>query len=154
MTKREKDRHKKIQWSPLPLENYFRGRMGETKAGTEGQTKWWKLREFWKRWHISFICRKNACSSKQHAIQCRSASHFFFCSPRNCTGNHMAHKSCGHFFLSTKQHYCCMLSRGDTICIIFLRGSLEKSYDAKERRKETGTFHQSCPPLEDKANMY
>lgn len=79
---------------------------------------------------------------------------FFFCSPRNCTGNHMAHKSCGHFFLSTKQHCCCMLSRGDTICIIFLRGSLEKSYDAKERRKETGTFHQSCPPLEDKANMY
>lgn len=46
MTKREKEREKQTQkdtMKPSAPPNYFRGRVGETKASTEGQTKWWKL---------------------------------------------------------------------------------------------------------------
>lgn len=77
MTKTGKERERQPQkdtMKPSVPKNYFRGRVGETKAGAEGQTKWWRLGEYRKRWHISFICRENACLSKWQTIQC---SHFF-----------------------------------------------------------------------------
>lgn len=58
------------------------------------------------------------------------------------------------FFPPSNTTAVCFQEGTQFVFFLSLRGSLEKSYDAKERRKETGTFHQSCPPLEDKANMY
>lgn len=97
--------------------------------------------------------RENACLSKrQRTIHCSSMSHFFcLCSSRNCTGNHMAHKSCGRFFISTT-HTRHMLSRGRPF--VFQGALGKKSFDAiqeegvkkKKKKRENRRISLKLPP--------
>ena len=103
---------------------------------------------FRERWHISFICGGNACLSKPRTAQCWSASHFFpFVLPCNCTGNHMAHKSCGHFFISTTHAPVPYAFKRETIC--FSRGPWKRALMPSKRRRKKENRHISLklPPL-------
>lgn len=72
-----------------------------------------------------------------------------FCSSCNCTENHTAHKSCGHFFISTTCAPLPYAFKSETIC--FSRGPWKialmpsKRKEKKKRKREQAHFIEVAP---------
>lgn len=70
MTKREKEREKQTEKynEALCPSKLLQRQSGWNKSRHRVTNKVMKASKFRKRWHISFICRENACLSKQRTI--------------------------------------------------------------------------------------
>lgn len=148
VTKRVKERERQTQrdtMKPSAPQKLLQRRWVKQKTAQRDKQVMKAWRIFEKRWHISFICRANACLSKQRTTQCWGASHFSLLSSCNCTGNHMAHKSCGHFFISTMHAPLPYAFKRETIC--FSRGPWKRALmpSKKKKKREQAHFIEVAP---------
>lgn len=139
MTKRENERERQTQKDTMkpsaPQKVLLRRRVKQKQAQRDKQSNE-SLENFEKDdTFLSFAERTPAYQSNvQHNAEAW-VIFFFFCSSCSCTGNHMAHKSCGRFFISTTHAPVPYAFKRETIC--FSRGPWKKSFDAihEEGRK-------------------
>lgn len=143
MTKRAKEREKQTQkdtMKPSAPQKLLQRRWVKQKQAQRDKQSDESLENFEKDdTFLSFTERTPAYQSNvQHNAEVQVI--FFFCSPCNCTGNHMAHKSCGHFFISTMYAPLPYASKRETIC--FSRGPWKKALMPSKKKKKRGqAFH-------------
>lgn len=158
MTKREKERKRPTQkdtMKPSAPRKRLQRQNGWNKSRHGGTNKVMKAPRILKKMTHFFHLQKECLLIKAtRNTMLRRKSFFSFVLPAIVLEIiwHINHVDISFFPPSNTTAVC--FQEGTQFVFFFLRGSLEKSFDAKERRKETGTFHQSCPPLEDKANMH
>lgn len=153
VTKEEKDRERQTRKDTMkpsaPQKLLWRQRLKQKQA--QRDTVMNARGTFRKMTHFYHLQRERLLIKATYNTALEHESLFsLFCSSCNCTENHTAHKSCGHFFISTTCAPLPYAFKSETIC--FSRGPwkialMPSKRKEKKKRKENRHISLKLPPF-------